>query len=438
VAWLNVGGYLGSALLVLGVLGVVSTGRRGLRIVLCLWILFMVACMYRAPALLGDVVNLLPGMSNAAVFRYSSASVAFAAVVLAAFGLDALVAAEKSRRRLIAIAAGVLAIIAVAALVAHSLTSQLGPMYAQHPYFAASVAWAIAVVVLTAATGWPRRARMRAALAAALLAGDAFIMFVVPQFSAPRAVSVDTAPVAYLRQHLGLQRYFTLGPFAPNYGSYYGLASLNAVDVPVPTRFQHYVNRSLDQAVDPTTFVGSTQGGRPPSAPPPAVELVDNLRGYQDSAVAYVLTHPGQALQTGKGFGLTLVDRTPTTWIYHLAGAASYMSAADPACSVTADSPDLGPHHMCPRHARHQARNRNARLDRHDRWTQNNHPPSRRHLSGHRRARGSHRIAFSYGPPYVGCGALAFVVGAVELFAPWGMRRPARCLTVNRATPPRV
>jgi uncharacterized membrane protein YfhO len=47
---------------------------------------------------------------------------------------------------------------------------------------------------------------------------------------------------------------------------------------------------------------------------------------------------------------------------------------------------------------------------------------------------GSHRLAFSYSPPYVGWGGLAFVVGVVGLFAP-RIRRSAQHLAVNRETP---
>lgn len=425
-AWLNIGGYLGSALLVLGLLGLFSRGRRGLRVVLGLWILFMVARMYHAPAILGDVVNLLPGMSNAAVFRYSPPSVEFAAVVLAALGIDALATAKYRQRRVTAIAAGALGVIAVGAVVAHSLTRQLGAIYARHPYLAASVAWAVAMVVLIAVTSRLRRPQLRVALAAALLAGDALVLFVVPQLSAPRSVTVDTAPVAYLRRHLGSQRYFTLGPLAPNYGAYYGLASVNAVDVPVPTAFQHYVNRRLDQAVDPTAFVGGSGGGRPASAPPPVLELLYNIHGYQEAGVTYILTPAGHALPTGKRFGLTLVDRTPTTWIYHLAGAAPYISAATPGCRVMAGD----------RTSAQVACSRSTLLIRRETdmpgWSAS---IDGRDVAIHtvdgifqgvQVSPGAHRLAFSYSPPGVDWGALAFLAGVVGLLSPLAIRRMAR------------
>ncbi len=67
----------------------------------------------------------------------------------------------------------------------------------------------IAAAFVLALVGLPR---LRAALLAGVVALDVIALFVVPELSAPRSVKTDLAPVAYLRQHLGPSRYFTLGP----------------------------------------------------------------------------------------------------------------------------------------------------------------------------------------------------------------------------------
>src|SRR5205823_10799913 len=94
--------------------------------------------------------------------------------------------------------------------------------FSQRPYFAVSVAWAALIVLAAAAAAFIRSAQARVRLLAALLALDAVALFVVPELSAPRQVSLDSSPVAYLRRHLGNSRFFTLGPLQPNYGSYFG------------------------------------------------------------------------------------------------------------------------------------------------------------------------------------------------------------------------
>ena len=64
--WGNVGGYLSTSLLLFGLLGLVSTGRRGLRVILLAWIVLVIARIYGEPPGLGGVLGILPGMSRVA------------------------------------------------------------------------------------------------------------------------------------------------------------------------------------------------------------------------------------------------------------------------------------------------------------------------------------------------------------------------------------
>ena len=64
--WGELGGYLSASLLFFGLLGLISPGRRGLRLVLLAWIVLVVARMYGEPPLLGHVLGVLPGMSHVA------------------------------------------------------------------------------------------------------------------------------------------------------------------------------------------------------------------------------------------------------------------------------------------------------------------------------------------------------------------------------------
>jgi hypothetical protein len=126
-----------------------------------------------------------------------------------------------------------------------------------------------------------------------------------------------------------------MGPIAPNYGSYFGLAELNAADLPLPSSFTRYVHSRLDPYTDPLYFVGNDNSGRPTTAPSTQQVLITNLASFRDAGVAYVLTLPGQRLPQSPG-GFQLVFQSPSTWIYHLAGAAPYFSASNRSCQVTA------------------------------------------------------------------------------------------------------
>jgi hypothetical protein len=416
--WFGVGGFLSTSLLFFGLLGVLGPGRRGLKLVLVGWIVLALARIYREPPLLGDVLGVLPGMSRTAFFRYAFPSVEFALAVLAAFGLDGLARAGPARRRVAAATVVSLALVLVAALEARPLAHRLGSGFYDHPYFWGSVGWGVAIVLAGTAAALAKPRRVRVTLAALLVAGDAFVLFALPETSAPTHVRLDLAPVRYLQQHLGNQRFFTLGPLQPNYGSYFGIAELNINELPVPETFADYVHRRVDGFVDPTALVGNLGGGRPANAVPPAQELVRNLDGYRAAAVAYVLAPAGQSLP---GPAFTLVLRSPTTRIYRLAGAAPYLDA--PGCTV--DAPTRTTARVdCPAQTRLVRRETDypgwsARVD--------GHATPIRRVHGLFQAitipAGSHRVTFAYAPSRIEWAYAAFALGLLALFTPLALTR---------------
>ena len=402
--WGHVGGFLSTSLLMLALLGLSSRGRKGLRLMLLAWIALALARIYGEPRPLGDVLGLVPGMSHVAFYRYGFSSVELAVAVLAAMGLDEIARGAVSRARLAAVTPGVLAGIAAAAVGARRLP--------HHHYLAGSVVWGLAVVLAVAAVAFVRDPRRRICLATLLVASDALVLFALPQASAPRNVRVDTAPVSFLERHLGTSRFFTLGPLQPNYGSYYGIGSLNVNDVPVPKPFATYVHTRLDDAVDPLVFVGNAGGGRPRSAPSPVRELLRNLPAYRAASVAYVVTPAAHPLSRRVTF--TLAFRNPSTRIYRLAGATPYFTSA-PACAVRTTARD-DVQLACPRPARLVRRETylrgwSARVD--------GHPAHVRRFDRLFQAvtvpAGAHRITFAYAPPYAWWGLAAFAAGCAWL-----------------------
>jgi hypothetical protein len=361
-------------------------------------------------------------MSRVAFYRYGFPSLELAVCVLAALGLDRLGAARLPRRQVVWMAGAALVLVGLATAEALPYSRRLGSGSGQIRYLEASTVWGIAVVLVGTAALVLRSARARAGAASAIVIVEALLLFLVPEASAPRSVTIDTAPVGYLQRHLGSGRFFTLGPLQPNYGSYFGIASLNVNDVPVATAFADYVTGRLDQAVDPTVFVGNLGGGRPPSAPSPEAELLRNLAGYRAAGVAYVLTPPGETLPAG----FTLVFRSPTTWIYHLAGADPLISA--PGCTVAASGDS----------ARLTCRRRTLLVRRETAlpgWhaTLDGHSVRLQTVDGLFQALpvgpGSHRVTFSYSPPYLGWAIAAFIAGCAGLALHC---RPERADTLTR------
>ena len=279
--WSSVGGYLTMSLLVFGVLGLGSRGHRGLRLILGLFSLLAFARMYDPIHVLGNVIGVLPGMANIAFYRYATSTLEFAVIVLAALGLNDLVQVPEHRRRLAWTTLGGLAVIGLGAVKAHSLTSQLGSHFASRHYFAIAVSWSVlALLALVLIAFRVTDSRYRSWLLGLVVTVDVLAMFAVPTLTAPAAVTIDPRPAAYLRSHLGTGRFFTLGPLAPNYGSYFGLASVNNNDFP-PQAFATWVTRHLDRYVSPVVFVGNFGGGRNLFLPSPSTELLRNLARLQ-------------------------------------------------------------------------------------------------------------------------------------------------------------
>jgi hypothetical protein len=430
--WVVVGGYLSTSLLALAGLGLLSRGRRTLRIVLGLWLLLVFARMYGQVPLLGHVLGWLPGMSRVAFFRYATATLALPVIILAALGIDDLVSVPGHRRRAVWAAVAMLALIAASALGAHSLASQLGAKYSRRPYFIAAVAWGAAMAIAVPASAFIPSLRRRALLLCTVVGLDALVLFAAPELSAPRRVQLDLAPVAYLQRHLGSGRFFTLGPLQPNYGSYFGLASLNINDLPIPSAVSAYIRTRLDRYVNPTVFTGNLGGDRSPFVPSPQRQLLQNLAGYRAAGVTYVLTPAGQALPQSPAT-FALVARTPTTWIYHLAGASALFSTTDPRCPVHADGTSAATI-SCP-HSTTLIRRETDMPG----WSASidgaGAPIERR--GGTFQAvgigAGTHRVSFSYAPPWFAGSGVAMLAGLLWLLA--GALRARRPRAVGPVAP---
>ena len=90
----------------------------------------------------------------------------------------------------------------------------------------------------------------------ALAAIEAILLFAFPFASAPRGGKIDMELVKFLQRHAGLQRVATAygNGLTPNFGSAFGIATINYDDLPVPDRTVRFVQRELDPKVLPIMF----------------------------------------------------------------------------------------------------------------------------------------------------------------------------------------
>jgi len=288
-SWRNVGGYFSVPGLFVALLGL-AYGRRGLCLPLLGWIVLCLAKTYDVRPV-SDLVNLLPMIKSVAFFRYAPPSWEFAGAVLAAMALDGM------QRRPQPAHLDVLAALAATALCAAVALRLAGdPVRAlleapHHAFTTGSLAWAACTAVVAAALALSHgRLRRAPHLLAVLLALDACLLFVPPIRSGLREPVQHGHGTAFLQAHARLQRVYSLGPLAPNYGAFFGVAQINHNYLPVTRDWVDYIHARLDPQADMVTYTGTANL----SGKDYVAELAGTRRGaYEELGVKYVLAQAG-------------------------------------------------------------------------------------------------------------------------------------------------
>jgi hypothetical protein len=247
------------------------------------------------------LVNHLPLMRQTMFYRYAPSSWELALIILAAFGLDEFQTGIPRRRWAFGF---VLFLLVICTALAWPMRAFWERPRAYAPgaliFLGLAIAWTIAAI-LAAGFFWKLRFIEQRRLAlACLLIFDGAIMFVVPQLTTVRRSPMDFAAMQFLRDHQGLSRTYTLGPLWPNYGAYFGVASINHNVEPVPALWADQVERNLlpgyskyDLGVvfwAPAMIdAGGLQGDEGERA------LSQHLANYLDLGVRYVITKAGRS-----------------------------------------------------------------------------------------------------------------------------------------------
>jgi hypothetical protein len=411
--WGLLGGYLTVALVMWAGLGLFGRRQRGLRIVLGIWALLVFSRAYGQVPLLGHVLGWLPAMGHINFLRYSPPALELAVAILAAFGVDDVIRAPR-RGLVFGGAAASLLLVAGMWAGSRSFRVALGAAYAASGSAHRSIAWSAATVVVSAPAVLARGRRTRGLMLAAVLAVDALAMFVVPELAAPRSVTVNVSSVDYLRDHLGTGRFFTLGPIEANYGSYFGLASVNIDDSPVPSSFFHYITRRLN-AYQPARYFDFDPAF--PTTEAVAIQQLEmKIDGYRDAGVTYVLIPPGLSLpQSPSTF--TLVARTADASIYRLAGAKPLLGAPSGGCRTTVTS-DSSATVDCA--TRSRVVYRETAMPGWSASVDGKSTPIRRSgiFQSVEAPAGRHTVRFDFEPPHLPWGIVAFVTGLGALAQP--------------------
>lgn len=327
--WGTIGGYVTIALVATAVYGFLVR-RDALAWALAAWVLLALGKTFLIePAVM--LWNLVPGIKIAAFARYAQPSWAFALVVLASRALEDTPRERVRTARIVAAALGIGAW-AWAAWVLGGFTKELGASRGLANSAIAAMAWAaLTLATVIAWLGGSKDGRRHQWLAGVLVL-DAALMAFVPSLSAPRSTGIDRAATGFLRANLGLHRFFTLGPIAPNYGAFFGIASINHNYLPVANRWVRELQGRIDTAHDDVVVFD----GQRHTAPAAAREHMDELRRL---SVRYVVAPAGMDPYTGRD-DVKVAYRDPALTIFELPSPAPYFES-NPACRLTATERDV-------------------------------------------------------------------------------------------------
>jgi hypothetical protein len=434
--WGLAGGYITASTILLALVGLFGSRReRGLRIALGAFLAVVLLWQFGVPPFTG-LADVIPFLSQVWVTRYLAPVWELAFVVAACFGLE--VVGRDRRARVTVLAAGLavlvggLAVLAAGPAARAAVVSSVDPQ--AHLYATLTCVGALVVIVaVTVAAVLPRKLWTVAGVAG-LLVVDAVVAAGVPQFSAPAAATVDQAPINYLSSHLGNGRFFALGLYVGDYGSYFAMSELDVTDLPVPGPWAREIVDHLGDNSYPANFdgaqVASSQG------PSPAQMALANVSEYERFGVRYFVAPTSQRV-FGRGprypDGLRPVFRDSLATIFALPHPSPYLSVSGGSCSLTVVTGDLV-RAVCDKPAQLVR----SELDVAG-WsaTVNGRPVPVSDpdglLTAVRLPAGRSVISFSYAPPHINAAVGGFAVGlGIVLVAPVWRRRSSRRRKVPR------
>ena len=328
--WTDCGGYFGTAFILLVLLSL-SSGKRLtlLRWALAGWVIFWLAVFFGVPVA-HDIWREAPGLNQVQVTRYAMPSLECAAAVLAALAVDDWFVAPRGAR--IPWAAIVFAGIAAATLVP---AAQAGRVWLPGKGVGTfQILAVLQAVVVTGALSWliAQLPRQKMVLGVVLIVAlDSTANFMLPELAGVRPVALALAPVRFLQARARLARFYSFnGQLPANYGSWFGVAQIQADSVPYAEAWNDaaasiggYINMSMSglQAVIPTLQVAAFRAA---------------AAGLQSAGVRYVVVPANDDPFTSNPVSGTLITFADTrTHIYEMPHADDYMDIGGGPCTLT-------------------------------------------------------------------------------------------------------
>jgi len=247
-----------------------------------------------------SIINHIPLFSETMFTRYSLPSWGLALVILAMFTLERL-----NKKKTIAVIMAAITIVLIGTGTTYIALSAVK----YNGYIIVSILYELLLLIVFLLSYVFIPIERWRYVAAVLLVIDCAAMFIVPEFSGVRPGMVDKPAVGFLRSHLGLQRFYTLGPLEPNYSAYYEISSINDTYLPVALNWANYLSKNIFPQLPKSSGViffapwyGDDYGVN---------DFLFFLKNYEGIGVRYVITNKGQPLLPSILFQTNSSGNTP-------------------------------------------------------------------------------------------------------------------------------
>ena len=327
----SVAGYFTASVTALALLGVFGARLRPLRIFLLGWTLAgllgaLDTLHFRA------VWNLIPFMEAVDFSRYIWPTCELSLIVLAVLGITDLATSRRARPALVAALLATLGVLTWGVAVVHPLGGVAAGSPVHHLLVELNWIPFLAVFALLIIM-WLPNVKVVSTLVVTVLVGESLLMFLAPTVRSPKEIPVDQAPITSLQEHQGEERYVSLGVLYPNWGSQYGLNSLNAIDLPFPRSFAQFISAQLapdlaheGQFITPRSVQGQD-------------DIVNQFDAYEDASVKYLLLPRATGLLTAlTQLGVKQVFKDDAIAIYKMPDPRAFYSASSGSCTVTSSN----------------------------------------------------------------------------------------------------
>ncbi len=334
--WGGIGGYFGASVSALALLGLFGKRLRPLRLYLAGWTSLAVLGVFNILQI-RVFWNLIPLVKTMAFSRYVMPSCEMALVVLAALGIMDFATNARAKRVFTLTTLVALALVVWSVLAARTINHGVVLTPTTRIIFIGLDAIPFLSIGALLVLGRFSKVRVVPLLITIVLVAESLLLYFVPTAEAPKQITVDQAPIEFLQNNQGQERFLDFGVLNANWGTQFGLNSLSAIDLPFPKAFSRFLATRMFPSLTPLNQFVIHGGITGIIAQENAV--LTHFSVYQAASVKYLLLPNSIVLLPGlTKLGVHRVFEDAIAGIYEMPNPRPFYSTTSSTCTVKSAS----------------------------------------------------------------------------------------------------